>query len=612
MVDMKHKTILTAKADVVAKGSDDYRAMATKYGMDVHPQMDLLYVRSCLVSAGSKAGINANDDTFTRDQAWAARFSPVLKPANWQHNDKDILGVVYSVEARDLDGKILDLESDTPPECEFEFWTEAVVYKLIQPERASEIETRAKAGELFVSMEAWFDDYSYGICDETGKLDKIVARNADTSYLDNHLKANRGSGSFKGQRLVRVLSNITFGGYGFVDEPANSRSVISDVESSMSDAASTRGSEDIIVRIKELLAKCEPVRTSEESVMNANASDNTRQLDEKGVEAAVETVLDRKAEAAAKAAEEQALQDRVTAAEQAVTAAEEKTEEAQSALETKEAEKVALQSQIDEFHSAVDEAIKSEAGATGDTPAEIAAIDGASDGAGAFSAKLSWLTKSRAELLTRAARADELEGQLAEAAKQVRASEVRDMFGAINMSDDEVNAFVAYAADLDDDAYAAWRDQQQLVVLAAAPKAEAADKPAFLKDKDKDKEKKDKKDAKAENVNLFAALLDSRRSDAELVNHPGGEDISSGVSSSGLKTPRHKIAGSAEGDDDASDALESAQADASALDNLAGAADGGDSGEGDEENGFRTLAAAVTQSRKTGPQKAKADFDPVK
>jgi hypothetical protein len=613
MVEMKHRTLLTAKAELVAKDCDEYKAIASKYGLEAHPQMDLLYVRSCLVSAGSKAGINANDDTFTRDEAWAARFSPVLKPANWQHNDRDILGVVYSVEARDLDGTILDLESDTPPDCEFEFWTEAVVYKLIQPERAGEIEARAQAGELFVSMEAWFDDYQYGLCDqETGRLKNVVARNADTSHLDHHLKANRGTGSYKGQRLVRVLSNITFGGYGFVDEPANKRSIISDVQSSMSGAASTRENEEIIVRIKELLDKCESVRTSEETVMNANASDQSRQLDGEGVEAAVEKVLDRTAKAQAKAAEELALQERATAAEAAQATAEEEAKAAEEAKIAKEAELVALQSQVDEFNATVDEVIQAEAGATGDTPAEIAAIDSTTDGAGAFAAKLAWLTKSRAALAARAERAEELEGQLAEAAKQVRANEVRGLFSEI-LSEPEVEAFVAHAATLDDEGYAAWRDQQEIVVLAVAAK------PAFLKDKEekgKDGKKEEKKkDAKAsdgdENVGLFAALLENRRAEAEgLINHPGGEDLKSGVTTSapGLKTPRHKIAGAAEGED-AEDVLESAQADDAP--NLAGAADGGDSGEEDVEDGFRTLASEVTSVRKAVAKKAKASFDPV-
>lgn len=607
---MKYRTLLTAKAEIITGNSDEYKAIASKYGLETHPQMDLLYVRSCLVSAGSKAGINANDDTFTREEAWAARFSPVLKPANWQHNDRDILGVVYSVEARDLNGTVLDLDLETPPECEFEFWTEAVVYKLIQPERAGEIETRAQAGELFVSMEAWFDDYQYGLCDETGRLSKIVARNAETSYLDNHLKANRGTGQYKGQRLVRVLSNITFGGYGFVDDPANKRSIISDVKSVMSDAASTRGNDDIIVRIRELLDNCEPIRSTEEIVMNANASDQSRQLDGKGVEAAVEVVLDRKAAADKAAAEELALKNRATAAEAAKVEAEGKAEEAEKAQQAKEAELVALQTQVDDFNATIDEAIKTEAGATGDTPAEIAAIDAASDGAAAWTAKLAWLTKSRAALKVRAERADELEGQLAEAAKQVRADEVRDLFSDI-LSDDEVEAFVVHAATLDADSYSAWRDQQEIVVLAVAAK------PAFLKDKeDKDKDKgkddKKKKDAKADEVGLFAALLEGRRTEAEelLLNHPGKEDLKSGVTPAapGLKVPRHRIAGAAEGDD--TDLLENLQVDDQSVD-LAGAANGGDSNEVETENGFRTLAAEVTSTRKATAKKAPVNFDPI-
>jgi hypothetical protein len=462
-------------------------------------------------------------------------------------------------------------------------------------------------------MEAWFDDYQYGLCDETGRLTQVVARNTDTSYLDHHLKANRGTGSYKGQRLVRVLSNITFGGYGFVDEPANKRSIISDVQSSMSGAASTRDSQEIIVRIKELLDKCESIRTPEETVMNANASDqNRQQLDGEGVEAAVEKVLDRNAKAQAKVAEDKALQDRATAAEAAQASAEEKAQEAEAARVAKEAELVALQTQVEEFNATIDEAIQAEAGATSNTPAEIAALDAVTDGDSAFAAKLAWLTKSRAELSVRAERAEELEGQLAEASKQVRANEVRTLFSEI-LSEAEVEAFVVHAATLDDDAYSGWRDQQEIVVLAVAAK------PDFLKKKEddgKDDKKDKKKDAKAsdgddENVNLFAGLLENRRTEAEgLINHPGKEDLTSGVSTSapGLKTPRHKIAGAAEGED-ISDVLDNVQADANNV-NLAGAADGGDSGE-DVEDGFRTLASEVTSTRKTVAKKAPVNFDPT-
>jgi hypothetical protein len=196
---MKYKTILTAKADIITPNSEEFKAVASslkdKYGFDLKPQMDLLYVRSCLVSAGNSIGVNQNDDIFTRESAWAARHTPVMKPMNWQHQDTDILGVMYSVEARDTEGNILDISDDTVPDIDFDLWTEAAVFSLIYPHRADEIEARAAKGELFVSMEAWFDNYDYGIYDGSGKLTHTIARNKDTNFLDKHLRANQGTGS---------------------------------------------------------------------------------------------------------------------------------------------------------------------------------------------------------------------------------------------------------------------------------------------------------------------------------------------------------------------------------------------------------------------------------
>src|SRR5689334_5727353 len=156
---MKYKTAVIAKANLIKPKSEAFKTVASslkdKYGFDLKPQMDLLYLESCLVSAGTRAGVNDNDDIFTREEAWAARHTPVLKPFNWQHHDKDIVGVIYTVQARDLNGNVLDISSENVPETDFDLWTEAVIFRLIHPDRANEIETRSKANDLFVSMEAW-------------------------------------------------------------------------------------------------------------------------------------------------------------------------------------------------------------------------------------------------------------------------------------------------------------------------------------------------------------------------------------------------------------------------------------------------------------------------
>jgi hypothetical protein len=611
----RNKTYLVSKAELVEPNSDVFRAVAAsiqeKYGMDLKPQMDLLYMRSCLVSAGLKAGINDNDDIFTREEAWAARHSPVFKPFNWQHQDKDIVGVIYSVEARDLNGNVLDFSDNRVPDQDFDLWTEAVIFRLIHPDRANEVEARAAKNDLYVSMEAWFDDYGYGICDENGKLDKIVARNEKTSFLDKHLRASGGAGLFEEKRIGRVLRSITFGGCGLVDRPANKRSVISDVTAGTFDTDPVE-----VVDIEFLLQKVmESDSTMEETLMNtqANQKDTKAEIAE-----TVGEVLDQREKVQADRQAKAALEARAAEAEQKNKELEQQVSDLSEANETKEAEVQALNETLNRFNEVVDNLVESEqaaAGATGDTPAEIAAIDGAKDGEGAFRAKMSWIEKSLASLRSRAANADKLEAELVEAAKIVRENEVRAMFANV-LPEETVDALVARASALSDEDYELWRDEKELMALDMTQAADPE-----LKEKMNKKGKEGAKEEKeAQASDLFRALLERRRSEGmeadpgtpgaepHLINPPGGDGLKSGVNPGGLRTPRHKIAGSAAGND-LEAVLENAQAEDDV--NLAGATQAGG-----EENGvspFRSLAAEITGYGKEDedPASEKPGFDPV-
>lgn len=627
---MRYKTHLVAKAELVKPKSDAFRTVASslkdKYGFELKPQMDLLYLESCLVSAGARAGVNENDDIFTRDEAWAARHTPVLKPFNWQHQDKDIVGVIYTVQARDLNGNVLDINTEKVPETDFDLWTEAVIFRLIHPDRATEIETRSKAGDLFVSMEAWFDDYGYGLYNNSG-LSKVVARNEKTSFLDKHLRASGGAGMYldpeSGQemRIGRVLRSITFGGCGLVDRPANKRSVITSVE-----VMQNISEQDEIELFLQQILESEGSPSQELAVMNTQAN---LQPD---VKTAINSVLDEREQLAAKAAAEQALQARASTAEATSKDLEAKNAELSKALEAKNVEVKNLADQTAAYDAAVKQLIDQHvsAGATNDTPPEIAKIDAAQTGEAAFKAKIAWIQNSLAGLRTRAARAAELETKLAEAEMVVREQDVRSLLGDL-MSEEAVETFVAHAATLDAEAFSHWRDEKELMVIEIAKAAKKADEESdpFEKEPDDDaddkaKKAKKKKDAKAEQ-NPFAALLAKYHAESEadpdtskvsngdpLINHPGGDGLKSGVNSGQLKTPRHKIAGSAAGNDP-SKVLETAKPQDGI--SLAGAAQAGDEGAG--PNPFRVLAGLVTDSKQesekseTEPKAKKPGFDPV-
>lgn len=621
---MKYKTTFTAKAQVLEPKSSDFKAVAAalkdRYGFDLKPQMDLLYVRSCLVSAGDGVGINDNDDIFTREEAWAARHTPVLKPFNWQHQDKDIVGVMYTVQARDLEGNVLDINDETPPDRDFDLYVEAAIFRLIHQDRAAEIEARSKAGNLYVSMEAWFDDYSYGLFDPKDRtLAKTVARNSNTSFLDKHLRANSGTGVYRDpeddrdMRIGRVLRAVTFGGCGFVDRPANKRSEIEEVELMNSFAE-----QNSILDVEKLLEK---VLNSQEEVTLMNTQANSQgKSPEEVATAAVESALDKRERAAAEARVKAELEARASQAEQKAQELEAQITELTEAQETKEAEVQALQTQMEEYGNVVDKLVQEQAaaGATGDTPAEIAAIDSAKDGGAAWSAKLSWLEKSMASLRARAERADELESQLAEAEAVVREQDIRALLGD-SFSEEAVEVMVSRAANLNDEDYQAWRDEKELMVIEMT---RAADKKTKKMSDEEVQSIKIKKEEKAKSgENPFTALLEQRRSESgmadpdtmrnnpnepDLINQNTGDvDVRSGVSPEGLRTPRHKIAGSA--GDDPAQLLENAQEEGGV--SLAGS-QAGDDGEG--VNPFRVLANCVTDADEDEEDSQdRPGFDPV-
>lgn len=617
----KFKTTIFAKAELVETHSDKFKSIASqikdKYGFDLQPQMDLLYVKSCLVSAGNRAGINHNDDIFTAEEAWAARKSPVLKPLNWQHDDKDIVGVMYTVQAQDLEGNILDFDSEEPPADEFDLVTEAVIFRLIHAERAQEVEQRTKAGDLFVSMEAWFDDYHYGLCDSTGNLSKIVARNEDTSFLDKHLRSCHGTGTYRdpesGQdmRIGRVLRSVTFGGCGLVDNPANERSDIYEVNTLRNVASPSEDQLDLLLR-----QVLDSESSKEEVLMNTVANNEpTKKVD---IEAAVGNVLDQRDQQKAEADRTEALENRATAAEAKNVELQAQVDSLSEANEAKTNEVQILNDQLEAFHEVVDDLVKTEAGATDSTPAEIASIDNASDGDAAFKAKIAWLGSSSASLRVRAERADELETDLATASAIVRQREVEALLGGY-FDADVVEAFVSHASELDTPSYDQWRAEKELMLMELSKATD--DK---LKDKTKDKKKGKnpfaKDDDKSE-ASLFERLLEEKRAAAgpaspdtppynpELIGSPGGDGIKSGVNSGQLKTPRFKIAGSATGNDLTQEFEFSVQADGDL--NLAGASVV--EGEGETVNPFKSLASEITGvgSDKNDEADNTVSFDPV-
>lgn len=182
-------------------------------------QPDLYYIDSILATLGW----NLNDDIFLREEVVAAKSTPVDKPFNKMHNQDEIIGHMIS-------SRLLDSEYKESTDDLFEhIAVSSVIYKAWRDETKKEeiLKTIAEIqeGKWKVSMECLFDKFDYGIITADGKQ-MIVKRTPETSYLTKHLRAYGGTGVYQGNKVGRVLRNITFCGKGLVDNPGNPYSII--------------------------------------------------------------------------------------------------------------------------------------------------------------------------------------------------------------------------------------------------------------------------------------------------------------------------------------------------------------------------------------------------
>lgn len=226
-------------ADLI-KSTDTVQTVEQLTGQE---QPDLALVVAILVSTGW----NDNDDIFTPTEVWKARLSALHKPMNDNHNGEKILGHIIQSRALDKSGnELVILEGESPPD-KFDIEVAGVLYRQIPElkDRIDEIITKAKAGEIFVSMEAWFPNFGYGFMDSDNGNTKLVERTEATAFLTKHLKVYGGSGEYQGRRVGRVLKEIIFSAQGFVDKPANPESVIK--------VAANKGSSFVTADLNEFL-----------------------------------------------------------------------------------------------------------------------------------------------------------------------------------------------------------------------------------------------------------------------------------------------------------------------------------------------------------------------
>jgi hypothetical protein len=237
-----HKTKVVAKVVMDPNPAETWsainRATASDDIPDEYQMDDLAYVKFILASEHE----NDNADYFRRSELIRAWATPRHKPFNVEHNIEEvgsyisqplfnttkntIIGHIVDSALATKDGTILtpseiaDLDqTDDPnraPEESLDLLASAVLYDFCFPKTVDDIKQMAEAGEMFVSMEAWFKSFDFLVASE------IVQHTEDTQHYINAWHHQKSEG---GRRVCRVLNNVLFGGVAATEKPANKGSI---------------------------------------------------------------------------------------------------------------------------------------------------------------------------------------------------------------------------------------------------------------------------------------------------------------------------------------------------------------------------------------------------
>lgn len=194
------------------------------------------------------AGVwNLNDQVFDKFEVWKAKYTPLNKPSNLNHQPDKVVGHTSRVFAitdeespknipAEIDGKpnmdIPDTYHLLTVDSFYKYFIKA--YQSLNSEafieKNKETYDGIVSGELSVSMECIFSDFDYALMDKNG-TQKIVKRDNNTSFLSKKLRKFGGTGEYQGYRVGMLMRDIMFTGKGITDNPANPASVIFSKES---------------------------------------------------------------------------------------------------------------------------------------------------------------------------------------------------------------------------------------------------------------------------------------------------------------------------------------------------------------------------------------------
>ena len=317
---------------------------------------DLFYHTAILVSTVC----NKNDDIFTPQAVWNARYTPVDKPTNLEHDSSKIVGHITSSMA--IDEELNPIAEDTLLKdipSKFHVLVGAVIYKFFPDNedctaRAEELLKSIEENKMFVSMEARFDDFDYMLYNE--KEQKVYARNEETSFLSKYLRSYGGTGEYGEFKIARILKDISFIGKGYTEKPANKDSVIF-TENDLFDFSKANFVEKLVFsKNNGVVNNSEHIIDMEKETMSDFYQEQNKKLEDqiKVLTAKAEEMNDRLAKSNVEKLEKEieSLKIKASDTEKAFTA---KSDE----VSDKDSKLTELQAKLDEVTKSNDELIKS-------------------------------------------------------------------------------------------------------------------------------------------------------------------------------------------------------------------------------------------------------------
>lgn len=251
---------ITYEVPVLLATNKNYKGKVKNVGTIVGKlnEDDFLYEYPAILAT---AGVwNKNDQVFDKFEVWKAKYTPLNKPANLEHQPSEVVGHTNRVFAitdeetpsvipESVDGKpnmdIPDIFHLLTVDSFYKYNIKA--YQSLDEEHSSKIQKiydKIVEGELSVSMECIFSDFDYAIMFADGSQ-KIIKRTDKSAFLSKKLRKFGGEGTYNGAKIGMLMRGIVFTGKGITDNPANPASVIFSKDSLAFASQNYAKSEDI-------------------------------------------------------------------------------------------------------------------------------------------------------------------------------------------------------------------------------------------------------------------------------------------------------------------------------------------------------------------------------